>query len=122
VKVSSLIPTVLLAFSLASPFAGAAQAQPAAPQKPAATNVASATIILAHCEAGDPLPCGINSAPAAKASDADANILPTTANSKTAANEPATPVPEPQTFIMMMLGLVVLGFASRRGGSEKFIE
>jgi hypothetical protein len=27
---------------------------------------------------------------------------------------PATPVPEPQTFVMLMLGLVVLGVASRR--------
>jgi hypothetical protein len=36
-------------------------------------------------------------------------------------NEPATPVPEPQTFVMLMLGLVVLGFASRRSDpSEKF--
>jgi hypothetical protein len=37
--------------------------------------------------------------------------------------EPATPVPEPQTFVMLMLGLVVLGFASRRRqGSEKFSD
>lgn len=32
----------------------------------------------------------------------------------------ALPVPEPQTFVMLMLGLVVLGFASRRNVSERF--
>jgi hypothetical protein len=36
------------------------------------------------------------------------------------AADPASPVPEPQTFIMLMLGLVVLGVTSRRRLSEKF--
>lgn len=35
-------------------------------------------------------------------------------------DEAALPVPEPQTFVMLMLGLVVLGFASRRNLSERF--
>ena len=108
-KVPSLISTVLLTLSLA----GAVQAAPAAPQT---TNVAPATIVLAHCEANDPTPCGINGAqPAIRNNEADPSTLPPAQDPKQQArNEPATPVPEPQTFIMLMLGLVVLGFASRR--------
>ena len=115
-KVLSLISTALLAISLA----GAVQAKPAAPATP--DNVAPATIVLAHCEANDPAPCGI-SAPAAKPNEAEQNTLPPADPKQQPQTEPATPVPEPQTFVMLMLGLVVLGFASRRRqGSEKFSD
>jgi hypothetical protein len=111
-----LISTALFALSLA----GAVQAKPAATD--AHSNVAPATIVLAHCEANDPAPCGISSAPAAKTSEADPNALPAESRQQSQ-TEPATPVPEPQTFVMLMLGLVVLGFASwRRQGSEKFTD
>lgn len=117
-KVVSLISTALLALS----FAGVVQAKPAAPDTH--SNVAAATIVLAHCEANDPAPCGIsNTTPAAKTSDADQNTLAPTDPKQQPQTEPATPVPEPQTFVMLMLGLVVLGFASRRRqGSEKFTD
>jgi len=116
VKVVSLISTALIALSLA----GAVQAKPAAPDTH--SNVAPATIVLAHCEANDPAPCGIsNGAPAAKSGEADQNALPPADPKQQPQTDPATPVPEPQTFVMLMLGLVVLGFASwRRQGSEKF--
>jgi len=117
VKVVSLISTALIALS----FAGAVQAKPAAPDTN--SNVAPATIVLAHCEANDPAPCGINSTPAVKPSEADQNALPPADPKQQPRTEPATPVPEPQTFGMLMLGLVVLGFASRRRqGSEKFSD
>nr|WP_155467304.1 PEP-CTERM sorting domain-containing protein [Duganella radicis] len=117
VKVLSLISTALLALSLA----GAVQAKPVAPVTN--SNVAPATIVLAHCEEKDPAPCSISSnAPAARNSEADQTALPP-ADPQQSANDPATPVPEPQTFVMLMLGLVVLGFASRhRQGSEKFTD
>lgn len=116
-KVVSLISTALLALSLA----GAVQAKPAAPDTP--SNVAPATIVLAHCETDDPAPCGITSTTVAKTNEADQTALAPTDPKQQAQTEPATPVPEPQTFIMLMLGLVVLGFASRhRQGSEKFSD
>lgn len=104
-KVLSLISTALLALSLA----GAVQAQPAAPET---KNIAPATIVLAQCEANDTAKCGI-SAPTANEAEADPNVMPAE-HGQHAQNEPASPVPEPETFIMLMLGLVVLGIASHR--------
>ncbi len=34
----------------------------------------------------------------------------------------AAPMPEPQTFLMMLIGLVLLGFTSKRRASEKFSD
>lgn len=34
----------------------------------------------------------------------------------------AAPVPEPQTLLMMLIGLVLLGFTSKRRASEKFSD
>lgn len=110
-KVLSLISTALLALSLA----GAVQAQPAAPET---RNVAPATIVLAQCEAGDTAKCGME-APAAKEGETDPNATTSAATP----NEVASPVPEPETFIMLMLGLVVLGVASRRSQlADKFLK
>jgi hypothetical protein len=115
VKVMSLISTALLALSLA----GAVQAQPAAS---ATSNIAPATIVLAHCESSDTASCDID-ASATKAGELDVHALPPADPKQRPQNVAATPVPEPQTFVMLMLGLVVLGFASRRGQStDKFTE
>lgn len=108
-KVPSLISTALLALSLA----GAVQAQPAAPEK---QNSAPATIVLAQCEANDTAKCGI-SASSADEAHADSDVMPS-GNAQHAQNEPASPVPEPETFIMLMLGLVVLGIASHRNNAR----
>lgn len=113
-KVLSLIPTVLVVLGLA----GAVQAQPAAP---ASTDVAPATITLASCDAGD-AKCNLTPA-AAKDGALDAHALVPVNAKQQAPVESATPVPEPQTFIMLMLGLVALGIATRRGNSsDKFIK
>ncbi|MRW92700.1 PEP-CTERM sorting domain-containing protein [Duganella sp. FT80W] len=114
-KVLSLISTALFALSLA----GAVQAAPAAPA--AKANVATATIVLAHCEENATAPCSMD-APA-HTGENDPNTLPPASHQKQAQAEPATPVPEPQTCVMLMLGLVVLGFATRRNSSsEKFSD
>lgn len=105
-KVLSLISTALLALSLA----GAVQAQPAAP---VTSNVAPATIVLPHCESGETVPCRTD-VPTDKVDDADHTALPPNDPKQRQQAVPATPVPEPQTFVMLMLGLVVLGVASRR--------
>lgn len=113
VKVSSLISSVLLALSLA----GAAQAHPAGP---AASNIAPAIIELPRCDAALPAPCDVSDAVAANADETDLHAVPADPKRQPSADE-VTAVPEPQTFVMMMLGLVVLGFASRRRESnEKF--
>jgi hypothetical protein len=113
-KVSPLISTVLFAIALA----GAAPAHAAAP---AASNFAPATIELAQCDANATAPCGINGKENKDSkAESDLHALPST-DPKHQAADPATPVPEPQTFVMLMLGLVVLGFTSRRRvRSEKF--
>lgn len=112
VKVSSLISTILLALGLA----GAAPSQATAP---ANSNIAPATIELARCEANAPAPCSLDSKDS-KADEVDLHALSPVDPKQQQAADPATPVPEPQTFVMLMLGLVVLGFASRRRISEKF--
>jgi hypothetical protein len=111
VKASFLISTVLLAVSLA-------QAHAAGPAK---ERIAPATIELASCDAIAVTPCGIDNTVVAKTGEVDLHALPPADPKRPPASEPATPVPEPQTFVMLMLGLVVLGFASRRSApSEKF--
>jgi hypothetical protein len=55
--------------------------------------------------------------------DADRTALPANDPKQRQREVPATPVPEPQTFVMLMLGLVVLGVASRRRQStDKFSD
>ncbi len=112
-KVLSLISTALLALSLA----GAVQAQPAAPET---SNIATATIIVAPCETTATTPCSTDTS-AAKADDTDHAVLPATDPKHRQQEVPAAPVPEPETFVMLMLGLVVLGVASRRRqATDKF--
>ncbi|MQA21305.1 PEP-CTERM sorting domain-containing protein [Rugamonas rivuli] len=117
-KKSTFITTILLALSLA----GAVQAQTVSPEK---SKVAPAAIVLAHCDEHNTAPCAIDSsAPTEKtASDRDPEALPTNDPKNPQAVEPVAEVPEPQTFVMLMLGLVVLGFATRNSGaSEKFTD
>ena len=115
-KVLSLISTALLALSLA----GTVQAKNHAP----VTSNGAQTIVLAHCDANNTANCGISSnAPVAKTNEVDLNSLPPAdpKQQRQRGQDPATPVPEPSTFVMLMLGLVVLGFASRHQ-QEKFTE
>ncbi len=119
-KVLSLISTALLALSLA----GAVHAQPATPSANVPhANVAAATIDLVHCEENATHSCSLDDAAARNGDSSDPHALPPANQQKHGQPEPATPVPEPETFIMLMLGLVVLGFASRRNSaSEKFSD
>jgi hypothetical protein len=108
-----LISTALLALSLSG---AAVAAQPAhtVPQ----ANVAPATIIVNHCDETATAPCSLETSTAG-----NTEAAPAANQHKPVQPEPATPVPEPQTFIMLMLGLVVLGVASRRNSSsEKFSD
>lgn len=117
-KKSIFITTLLLAVGMA----GAAQAQTTSPEK---GKVATAAIVLAHCDAHSPSPCGIDLvAPAEKpASDRDPEALANNAPETQQGIESVAEVPEPQTFVMLMLGLVILGFASRSGdASDKFTD
>ncbi|WP_328595834.1 PEP-CTERM sorting domain-containing protein [Rugamonas aquatica] len=114
----SFITIILLTLGLA----GAAQAQALSPEK---SKVSPAAIVLAHCDDHNTAPCSIDSsAPAEKtASDRDPEALPANDPKNPQAVEPVTEVPEPQTFVMLMLGLVVLGFASRNSdATEKFTD
>ncbi|GJI88528.1 MULTISPECIES: PEP-CTERM sorting domain-containing protein [Duganella] len=114
-KISTLITAILLAAGLSA--AALAQAE-----TPAKDKVATATIVLAHCDANGAAPCDINNnAAATSPEDSDPAALPPDDPKRQQPVEPMTQVPEPQTFILLMLGLVVLGFASRgRKVSEKF--
>ncbi|MES2161786.1 MAG: PEP-CTERM sorting domain-containing protein [Pseudomonadota bacterium] len=117
-KKLTFITTLLLTLGMA----GAAQAQTASPDN---SKIATAAIVLAHCDAHSTTPCGIDSAvPAEKtASDRDPEALPSNAPENQQANDPVAEVPEPQTFVMLMLGLVILGWSSRKGdASDKFTE
>ncbi|MCU6496580.1 PEP-CTERM sorting domain-containing protein [Rugamonas sp. A1-17] len=107
-KKLNFITTLLLALGTI----GAAQAHTDNPEK---SKVAAAAIVLARCDTHSATPCGINnSAPAEKtAPDRDPEALASNDPNNQQAIDPVTEVPEPQTFVMLMLGLVVLGFASR---------
>ncbi|WP_445230115.1 PEP-CTERM sorting domain-containing protein [Duganella rhizosphaerae] len=117
-KKLNFITTLLLALGMA----GAAQAQTASPDN---SKVATAAIVLAQCDAHSTTPCGIDSSVAAEktVSDRDPEALASNAQANQQVVEPVAEVPEPQTFVMLMLGLVILGFSSRRGGaSDKFSD
>lgn len=101
--------------------AGSAQAQTAPAPK---ANVAPATIVLTHCEQHAAQACSLDNDGSNSASkNNDPEALPANDPKRAQEVEPVAQIPEPQTFIMLMMGLVVLGFASRRGGaSEKFTD
>ncbi|WP_332853022.1 PEP-CTERM sorting domain-containing protein [Duganella sp. S19_KUP01_CR8] len=117
-KKLNFITTLLLALGVA----GAAQAQTASPDN---SKVATAAIVLAQCDAHSTTPCGIDGAvPAEKtASDRDPEALANNDPKNQQVNDPVAEVPEPQTFVMLMLGLVFLGFATRSSdASDKFTD
>jgi hypothetical protein len=117
VKIQMLIVSAILTLGMTS----GAQAQTA----PAvAVSSAAATMVLAHCDGHSDQPCGLghDAAPQADKNNAP-EALPANDPKRAQEVEPVAQVPEPQTFVMLMLGLVVLGFASRRGdASEKFSD
>lgn len=106
-QIPSIIPAALIAISLA----GAAQA--AAPAVPAMQNTTVEVVTMPASSA------------AATADNTDEDIQPADPHGKNAAqaDAAAAPVPEPQVFLMMLAGLVLLGFAtSRREEYEKFTD
>lgn len=117
-KKLTFITTLLLAL-------GTIGAAPAHANNPEKSKVAAAAIVLAHCDTHSSTPCGINSAaPAEKtAPDRDPEALVSNDPSNQQAVDPVAEVPEPQTFVMLMLGLVILGFASRgNDASDTFTD
>jgi len=108
-KITPLLTSLLIALSLT----GAAHAKvAAAPVAP----IAPATIEAEKC-----VPNAASSCMAAGDDDTvDLATLPK-ANPARQVDAAASPVPEPQTFAMMALGLALLGFSSRSSKtSDKF--
>lgn len=116
-KISTLMNCALMLLGLA----GSVQAQTAPAEK---AKLAPATIVLATCNQQAPHSCGLGNEGSNSASkDSDPETLPANDPKRAQEVEPVTQIPEPQTFFMLMMGLVVLGFASRRNGaSEKFTD
>jgi hypothetical protein len=117
-KITSLLTSLLVALSLT----GAAHAK--VHNAPAAPNVApnaAATIEAEKCVPNAASSCITADDAAARDDDnIDLATLPK-ANPAQQVDAAASPVPEPQTFAMMALGLALLGFSSRRRKpSDKF--
>jgi hypothetical protein len=114
-----LIPAALIALGLA----GGAQA--AALAAPAAHVEEHVTVVTTRHQA-TLLPAGYAANPANGAfADNDNEEAQPDPHAKDAAqvDAAAAPVPEPQTFLMMLIGLVLLGLASsRRETYEKFTD
>lgn len=114
-KAAPLISTFLLALGLA----GALHADAIVP---ADRHVAPATIELVQCEANAATSCDENANAAPGKTEGELQAPPANPKHQQPA-APATPVPEPQTFVMLVLGLLVLGVTSRRRASpEKFSD
>lgn len=112
-KILPFFTAVLLASSLAT----AVQAEV---NEPTPQPAAAAMVETIACVPTAAAPCAITGS-ADTAHEAEADGLPPANVHQQAIDDAATPVPEPQTFIMLMLGLVILGFASRRRHkSERF--
>lgn len=113
-KITPLLTSMLFALSLS----GAAQAKIQAAPAP---HTATATIEAEKCAPDATSPCLTSDAVAAGNGDSvDIATLPK-ADPAQQSDAAASPVPEPQTFAMMALGLALLGFSSRRRPpSDKF--
>ena len=113
-KILPLLASTLFALGLA----GAAQASVhAAPSAP----TAHAIIEAEKCASSAAAPCPMAAETAASDDERDELAPLAKANAEQPVDAAATPVPEPQTFAMMALGLALLGFASRRRQpSDKF--
>ena len=118
-KISTFIPALLAAMSIA----GAAHA---------GQTVAQTTVIIdtPHCYSNlSPYVCSVAEMELAQLAahyaqhegNSDEQILPAQAKSGAQNDAAAAPIPEPQMAAMMVIGLVLLGFAStRREVYEKF--
>lgn len=116
-KISPFLASTLFALSLT----GAAQAKvnpaPVAPIAP----IAPAIIEAEKCAPNATAPCLTSGETAAGDDDSVELATLSKNNAQQPVDAAATPVPEPQTFAMMALGLALLGFASRRRQpSDKF--
>ncbi|SEO22405.1 PEP-CTERM protein-sorting domain-containing protein [Duganella sp. CF517] len=113
-KITPLITSLLFALSLTGAAHAKVDAKPAAP-------IAPATIDAEKCVPNAASSCLTADDSAAKDDDnIDLATLPK-ANPAQQVDAAASPVPEPQTFAMMALGLALLGFSSRRRpSSDKF--
>lgn len=111
-KKTPLFTSLLFALSLTGTAHAKVDAAPAAP-------IAPATIDAEKCVPNAASSC-LSADNAAKDDDSvDPATLPKTNPAQQA--DAASPVPEPQTFAMMALGLALLGFSSRsRKPSDKF--
>lgn len=112
-KITPLVTSLLFALSLTGAAHAKVDAAPAAP-------IAHATIEAEKCVPNAATSCMTADDTAAKDDDSadHATLSKADAAQRDAA---ASPVPEPQTFAMMALGLALLGFSSRRRQpSDKF--
>jgi hypothetical protein len=103
VKILSLFVTAVVAFGLAGSAAAEEVSSAAAP-------IASAVAETEHCEPSATTSCD----------STDTAVTANTARSAAQVDEAPLPVPELETSLMLMLGLVVLGVASRRRISDRF--
>ncbi len=121
-KIAPLILATLLAVSLG----GAAQAAvPAVPAAHAAATAHGAKNTAATDAALLPAAYASNPANGAFAEADSSDEVQPDPHAKQAApiDAAAAPVPEPQMFLMVLIGLVLLGLASsRREASEKFTD
>lgn len=102
-KISTLFVTAAIALTLAG--GAAANSAPAAQGAPV-----TITTEAEHCEPTATTDCdGADQATAGHSAEAAAQVA-----------EAPLPVPELETSLMLMLGLVVLGMASRRRVSDRF--
>lgn len=101
-KIISLLTTSLFALSVAgSVHAASVDVPPTSHETPAAAQCVSSATDGCPQQAADAAP--------AQAAHGNARV-----------DEAPLPVAEPETFVMLMLGLVALGVTTRRRSSERF--
>ena len=113
-KISPLLVSTLFALGLTGAAQAGVHAAPTAPTAPA-------IIEAEKCAPNAAAPCLVAAEGASTDDERDELAPLAKANAQQPVDAAATPVPEPQTFAMMALGLAMLGFASRRRPpSDKF--
>jgi len=113
-KTTPLLTSLLFALGLAGAAHAKVDATPAA-------HIAPATIEAEKCVPTAAAPCLTADDSATKDDDNTDPATLSKANPAQQGDAAASPVPEPQTFAMMALGLALLGFSSRRRQpSDKF--
>ena len=115
-KILPFLASTLFALSLT----GAAQAKPNPAPSALTAPIAPAIIEAEKCAPHAATPC-LTSNETAAGDDDSVELALSKNNAQQPVDAAASPVPEPQTFAMMALGLALLGFASRRRQpSDKF--